>query len=155
MCQETWKRLIPLSTECSYKREKQPNLLNTESKHFRDTHIQRVSRNRKIDKFFEHFKGFWCLTVSINMRKDQILWIQKCQETWKRPIPLSMECVYKREKRPNLLNTESKQFRNIQTLHHYIYIIIVIIVRLKERHSRSVFKSWDMRWSWWENLPIN
>ena len=55
-------------------------------------------------KFFEHFKGFcrftvsrhfWIRKVSINMRNDQILWIPMCQETWKRPIPLSTECVKK------------------------------------------------------------
>ena len=64
MCQETWKRPIPLSTECSYKREKQPNLLNTESKHFRDTHWKqkkrpnllttKVSRNIETTNSFEY-----------------------------------------------------------------------------------------------------
>ena len=40
----------------------------------------------------------------------------KCQETWKRPIPLSTECSYKRLKRPNPLNTEIMTFvTNTQT----------------------------------------
>ena len=102
-------------------------------------------------KSLEKIKGFCCFTVSrhfwirkvsINMRNDQILWTQKSQETWKRPnslstecawkqekrpIPLSMECSYKHEKRPNLLNTKVSIFvTDTQTLHHYIYIIIII-----------------------------
>ena len=38
MCQETWKRPNSLSTECSYKHEKQRNPLNIEIMTFADRH---------------------------------------------------------------------------------------------------------------------
>ena len=57
-----------------------------------------------LTKFFEYFKGFCRFTVSRHFVYE------KCQETWKRPIPLSTECVWKHEERPNPLNTEIMTF---------------------------------------------
>ena len=61
-----------------------------------------------------------------------------CQETLKRPNPLSTECVWKHEERPNPLNTEIMTFvtdrhTNRQLLlyinhhhhHHHHYIMAI------------------------------
>ena len=66
--------------------------------------IRKVSRNRRFDQILWILQGilsFYCFQTLLNSESvykhgnEQFLWLQKCQETWKQPIPLSTECVKK------------------------------------------------------------
>ena len=102
--------------------------------------VGNVSRNMETTNSFD----YKCVKKHGN---DQIFWLQKCQETWKWPIPLSTEWSYKRVKRPNPLSTEWCLFvthRQTDTSPLYIdqrpIVMIFTLYTVQDTTSRVAWK---------------
>ena len=101
----------------------------------------KVSGNRRFNQILWILQGILNTESVKKHGNGQIFWLQKCQETWKRPIPLSTECSYKPVKRPNPLNREIMTFVThthrqlllyINHIHHIKYYghrLIIVIFR--------------------------